>query len=70
MEASAIRVDVSEVAKIERAVPQIAIVTATIKFTIKGNISSLEGSGMTREKREAKLSKILLKALQAIDLEE
>lgn len=69
MKASAIRIDVSEVVKLERAVPQVAVATATIKFQLTGSLSFLQDESISLNKKKEKLSKLLLKALQEVDLE-
>ena len=69
MKASAIRIDISEVVKLERAVPQVAIATATIKFQLKGNLSFLQDESIPMNKKKEKLSRLLLKALQEVGLD-
>lgn len=69
MKASAIRIDIKEVVPVERAVPKVAIATATIKFQLQGNLSSLEVEGMNEKKREEKLKELLWKALQELRLD-
>lgn len=69
MKASAIRIDIKEVVPIERAVPRVAIATATIKFQLQGNLAALEGEGMNDKKREEKLKEMLWKALQEVRLD-
>lgn len=69
MKASAIRIDIKEVVPIERAVPRVAIATATIKFQLQGNLAALEGEGMNDKKREEKLKEMLWKALQEVKLD-
>lgn len=68
MKASAIRIDVHDIALPERAVPKVAIATATIKFQLTGNLSFLLDKGLTREMQEEKFGKLLRKALQEMDL--
>ena len=70
MKASAIRVDVNEVAKLENAAPQVAIATATIKFQITGKLSFLQDDSISMKKKEEKLGKLLFKAFQQMDLKE
>ena len=66
MKASAIRIDIREIAPLERAAPPVTIATATIKFQLRGNLSQLEG--MKEEKRAEKLKEMLWNALQELDL--
>lgn len=66
MEASAIRVDINELAKLERAVPPTAIITATIKFQLNGNLAFLDDAAMSERAKEQKVGKLLLEALKQV----
>lgn len=68
MRASAIRIDVHEVVKLERAEPPVAIATATIKFQLNGDLAFLQDESISKEKKAEKLGKILFKAFQEVDL--
>lgn len=68
MKASAIRVEVQDVAIIERAVPQEAIATVTITFQLRGALNALKEEGVTKGKKAEKLMQMLRKALQDVDL--
>lgn len=69
MKASAIRIDVNEIVQLERAVPQVAIATASIMFQLTGNLSFLQDDNISKEKRAKRLSILLLKALREIELQ-
>lgn len=68
MKASAIRIDVKEFVKLESAVPEVVIATATIKFQLRGNLSFFHDEGMSIKMKEELLGKILFKALQEVEL--
>ena len=68
MKASAIRIDVKELVKLESAVPEVVIATATIKFLLKGNLTFFNDEGMSKKMKEELLGKMLFKALQEVKL--
>lgn len=69
MKATAIQVKVSELVTLERAVPEMAIATITIKFQLTGRLSFLQDERVPREQKEEKLSRLLMKTLRELELQ-